>query len=177
MNLSGKYEIGEGRAYVKMIGWPSKQFRIASGGFIRWDGNIEDPTLKFEATSRVRSSYTNPVDGKIRDVDFNVVLKISDRLAELDLTFTINTPDQYLMSIINTLSPEEQMRQAITILLFERIDLPGISTSTDYVTEQVNQILASQLNQLSKTTIKGIDISFGIDSYKSASAPSLEEKQ
>jgi len=175
MNLSGKYEIGEGGANVKMIGWPSKRFRIASGGFIRWDGNIEDPTLKFEAISKVRSSYTNPVDGKMRDVDFNVILKLSERFSELNLTFTINTPDQYLMSIINTLSPEEQMRQAITILLFERIDLPGISTSTDYVTEQVNQILASQLNQLTKTTIKGIDISFGIDSYKSASATGGEQ--
>ena len=83
MNLSGKYEIGEGTADVKMIGWPNKQFRIASGGFIMWDGNIEDPTLKFEALHRVRSSYTNPVDGKIRNVDFNVILKLSDRLSRI----------------------------------------------------------------------------------------------
>ena len=33
------------------------------------------------------------------------------------------------------------------------------------MTQQVNQILSSQLNQLTKTTIKGIDISFGLDSY------------
>jgi hypothetical protein len=79
------------------------------------------------------------------------------------------------MGIINTLSPEEQMRQAITILLFERIDLPGISTSTDYMTQQVNQLLASQLNQLTKTTIKGVDISFGIDTYKSATATGGEQ--
>jgi len=72
------------------------------------------------------------------------------------------------MSIINTLSPDEQMRQAITILLFEKIDLPGISTSSSYVTEQVNQMVASQLNALTKTTIKGIDISFGIDTYTQA---------
>jgi len=57
------------------------------------------------------------------------------------------------------------MRQAITILLFAKIDLPGISTSSDYMTEQVNQLVATQLNQLTKTTIKGIDISFGLDSY------------
>ncbi len=175
MNLSGKYEIGEGTADVKMIGWPNKRFRIASGGFIMWDGDIEDPTLSFEALHKVRSSYTNPVDGKDRNVDFNVILKISERLSQLNLTFTINTPDEYLMGIINTLSPEEQMRQAITILLFERIDLPGISTSTDYMTEQVNQILASQLNQLTKTTIKGVDISFGIDTYKSATATGGEQ--
>ena len=79
------------------------------------------------------------------------------------------------MSIINTLSPEEQMRQAITILLFKQIDLPGISTSSNYVTEQVNQMVATQLNQLTKTTIKGIDISFGIDSYVQATGSGGQE--
>jgi hypothetical protein len=175
INLSGKYEIGEGTANVKMIGWPNKLFRIASGGTIRWDGNIEDPVLQFEAINRVRTSYTNPVDGKLRDVDFNVILRLSDRLSELNLVFTVNTPDQYLMSIINTLSPEEQMRQAITVLLFEKIDLPGVSTSSDYVTQQVNQMVASQLNALTKTTIKGVDISFGIDTYTSASQSGGEQ--
>ena len=43
------------------------------------------------------------------------------------------------------------------------------------MTEQVNQILASQLNQLTKTTIKGVDISFGIDTYKSATATGGEQ--
>jgi hypothetical protein len=52
--------------------------------------------------------------------------------------------------------------------LFENIDLPGISTNTAYMTEQVNQLVASQLNQLTKTTISGVDISFGIDSYVEA---------
>jgi translocation and assembly module TamB len=74
------------------------------------------------------------------------------------------------MSIINTLSPEEQMRQAITILLFEYIDLPGISTSSNYMSEQVNQMVAAQLNSLTKTTIKGIDISFGIDTHTSGTS-------
>ena len=174
--LAGKYVIGDGTAGVKMTGWPNKTFRIVKGGFIRWDGKIEDPELQFEAVNKVRSSYTNPVDNKQRDVDFNVTLKLSNRLSTLDLLFTINTPDQYLMSIINTLSPEEQMRQAITTLLFAKIDLPGISTSSAYMTEQVNQLVATQLNQLTKTTIKGIDISFGLDSYQSSQAGGQETK-
>jgi len=61
------------------------------------------------------------------------------------------------------------MRQAISILLFEIIDLPGISSSTDYMTQQVNQILASQLNQLTQATIKGVDISFGLDTFDETS--------
>ncbi len=137
--------------------------------------SLVDPELKFEALNRVRSSYTNPVDGKLREVDVNVLLKLSNRLSDLMVEFTINTNDQYLMSIINTLSPGEQMRQAITILLFETIDLPGISTSTNYMTQQVNQLVASQLNSLTKTTIKGLDISFGVDSYVQSSQSGGEE--
>jgi translocation and assembly module TamB len=173
--LSGKYEISEGTADVKLIGWPNKSFRIAEGGFIRWDGLIDNPEVSFEAVNKVSSSYTNPVDGKQRYVDFNVILKLSNQLSDLDIQFKISTTDQYLMSIINTLSPEEQMRQAITILLFEYVDLPGISTSSNYVSQQVNQLLATQLNQLAKTTISGIDISFGIDSYVQANEAGGEE--
>jgi hypothetical protein len=165
VHLNGKYEIGEGAANLKIVGWPNKAFKLTKGGFIRWDGKMDDPDLKLEAVSTVKSSYVNPVDNKERYVDFDVTLKISNRLSVMDVLFTINTPDQYLMSIINTMSPEEQMRQAITILLFEYIDLPGISTSSNYVSEQVNQMVASQLNQLTKTTIKGVDISFGINTY------------
>lgn len=168
VSLSGSYDISEGAAELKLVGWPNKSFRILEGGYVRWDGRIEDPELKFEAANRVSSFYLNPVDGKQRDVDFNVILQLSDHLSDLDVLFTINTPDQYLMSIINTMSPEEQMRQAISILLFESIDLPGISTSSDYMTQQVNQILSSQLNQLTKSTIKGVDISFGLDTYSTS---------
>jgi translocation and assembly module TamB len=175
VSLSGTYRISEGTAELKLVGWPNKSFSISEGGYIRWDGRIEDPELKFEASNRVSSSYQNPVDGKQRAVDFNVLLQLSNHLSDLDVLFTINTPDQYLMSIINTMGPEEQMRQAISILLFEIIDLPGISSSSDYMTQQVNQILASQLNQLTKSTIKGVDISFGLDTYNTSTQAGSEE--
>ncbi len=174
-SLSGSYLINEGDANLKLIGWPNKAFRIAKGGFIRWDGRMEDPDLKFEASNRVASSYTNPVDGQVRNVDIDVFLKLSNHLSDLNIEFTIFTTDQYLMSIISTLSPEEQMRQAITILLFETIDLPGISSSTNYMTQQVNQLVAAQLNSLTKTTISGIDISFGVNTYVEATEGGGEE--
>jgi hypothetical protein len=175
VSLTGKYEVSEGSANLKMIGWPNKAFTITKGGFIHWSGKLDDPELMFEAVNKVKSSYVNPVDNKERPVDFDVKLKISNNLSDMAVLFSISTPDQYLMSIVNTLSPEEQMRQAITILLFKQIDLPGISTSSNYMTEQVNQIVATQLNQLTKTTIKGVDISFGIDSYVKATETGGQE--
>jgi hypothetical protein len=167
MSLSGSYEISEGAAELKLVGWPNKSFRIEEGGYIRWDGRVEDPELSFKALNRVSSSYLNPVDGKQRPVEFDVGLQLTDKLSDLEVLFTVNTNDQYLMSIINTLSPEEQMRQAISILLFETIDLPGISSSSNYMSQQVNSILASQLNQLTQNAIKGVDISFGLDTHTS----------
>ncbi len=165
VTLLGRYEIGDGAALLKLTGWPNKSFRIAEGGYIRWDGMVENPELRFEAENRVSSSYINPVDGKRREIEFNVILQISGYLSDMNVLFTIRTPDQYVMSVINTMSPEEQMQQAISVLLFETIDLPGVSSSTDYMTQQVNQILASQLNRLTKSAIKGVDISFELDSY------------
>jgi len=169
MSLLGRYEIREGGAELKLVGWPDKSFRIAEGGFISWDGRVDNPELNVQALNRVSSSYLNPVDGKQRPVDFDVILQLSGYLADLDVLFTVSASDQYLMSTINALGPEEQMRQAISILLFEAIDLPGISSSSDYMSQQVNQILASQLNQLTSSAFKGVDISFGIDTYNSSS--------
>jgi len=165
ISLSGSFEISSGAADLKLVGWPDKSFRITQGGFVRWSGRIDNPQLDLEAVNTVATSYVNPVDGKSREVDFNVLLKLSNHLSDLDIALTISTPDQYLMSIINTMSPEEQMQQAFSVLLFELIDLPGISSSSDYVTQQVNQILAAQLNQLTASTIKGVEISFGLDTY------------
>jgi hypothetical protein len=165
MTLSGSYQIGEGNTLLKLVGWPDKSFRLTEGGFIRWDGMVENPELGLEAESKVSTSYVNPIDGQNRDIDFFVILRLTGYLEDLNVLFTLRTPDQYVMSIINTLSPDEQMRQAMSVLLFESIDLPGISSSTDYMTAQVNQILSSQLNQLTKSAIKGVDISFGLDTY------------
>jgi len=175
MTLLGMYEIGEGATLLKLVGWPDKSFRLTEGGFIRWDGRIENPELSLSAENKVSTSYVNPIDGKGRPIDFFVILSLSDYLSELDVLFTLRTPDQYVMSIINTLSPDEQMRQAISVLLFETIDLPGISSSTDYMTQQVNQILASQLNQLTKSTIKGVDMSFGLDTYGQSATDGSDE--
>ena len=175
VTLLGRYEIGEGTAQLHLVGWPDKAFIILKGGYIRWDGNIDNPELRFEAENRVITSYINPVDNKRRDIEFNVVLQISGYLSDLNLLFTISTPDQYVMRVINTMSPEEKMRQAIQVLLFETIDLPGISSSTDYMTQQVNQILASQLNQFTKNAIKGVDISFGLDSYDRSTSGGVGE--
>jgi hypothetical protein len=166
--LSGTYEIGEGGTELKIPGWPRKDFVITPGSFLKWDGKVEDPELNVETTSKVRGSYFNPVDQQNREVDFLVNMKLTDRLSQLEIIFDVSSQDQYITSVFNSLSTDERMKQAINLLIFARIDLPNLSSSSDYVTQQINQFWESQLNQLTKSAIKGLDFSIGIDTFTGA---------
>ena len=176
MNLTGTYEIQQGSAELKIPGWPRKNFIITPGSYLKWNGPVDDPELRLETTTRVRGSYYNPVDGKNREVDFRVFMKLANRLSQLDILFDVGSNDQYITSVLSTLSTDERMRQAINLLIFERIELPNMASSSDYVTQQINQFWESQLNQFTKSAIKGVDLSIGIDTYKGASEGGGEQE-
>jgi translocation and assembly module TamB len=176
MSLNGTYEIQQGKSELKITGWPRKDFTISPGSYIRWNGVMDDPELRIETTSKVRGSYLNPVDNKNREVDFIVYMKLSNHLSQLDIVFDLLSQDQYIMSVVNSLSKEERMRQAINLLIFERIELPNMSSSSNYVTQQINQFWESQLNQFTKSTIKGVELSFGLNTYTGASEGGGEQE-
>jgi hypothetical protein len=167
--LSGTYEIREGGTVLKIPGWPRKDFVITPGSFIRWDGKMNDPVMQMETTCKVRGSYYNPVDEKNREINFLVYMSLGGRLEDLEIVFDVRAEDQYLTSVINTMSADMRMQQAINLLIFERIELPNSESSTDYVTKQISQFWESQLNQLTRSAIKGVDVSFGIDTFTGVS--------
>jgi len=169
MSLSGRYEIQQGKADLKIVGWPRKYFIITPGSYLRWDGKVDDPELNIETTSKVKGSYLNPVDNKNREVDFKVNMKLANRLSQLEIIFDVMSDDQYITSVLSSLSKDERMKQAINLLIFERIELPNMNSSSSYLSKQINQFWESQLNQFTKSTIKGMDISFGLNTYTGAS--------
>jgi hypothetical protein len=176
IHLSGTYEIERGSSELKIPGWPRKNFIITPGSYLKWNGAIDNPELRVETTTKVRGSYYNPVDGKNREVDFKVFMKLANKLSQLEILFDVGSNDQYITSVLNTLSKDERMRQAINLLIFERIELPNMASSSDYVTQQINQFWESQLNQFTKSAIKGVDLSIGIDTYKGASEGGGEQE-
>ncbi len=175
--LNGKYEIGSGQTSLKFTGWPRKDFEIVKGSFIRWDGTMDNPMLQIEAISEVRSSYINPVDNKSRPVVLMVTLKLENSLSELGVTFDINTGDQYMTSELNALSSEERMRQAINLLLFGSVNLPNMESSSNYLSQQINQFWENQFNQLTKDAFKNVEIKVGINSYTGTSETGDSKEQ
>jgi hypothetical protein len=176
MSLNGIYEIKTGDCKLKITGWPLKSFKITPGSSLRWDGTVENPELNIEAGTRVKGSYLNPIDNKSRAVDFIVSMQVRNKLSELAIQFAIQSPDQYITSVISSLSDDEVMRQAVNLLLFETIDIPGIESSGNYLSSQINSFWESQLNSLSRTTLKKTDLSFGIDTYNESTSTGNQEK-
>ena len=175
MDLTGSYEINKGSCELKIPGWPRKDFIITPGSSLRWDGKVDDPELKLETTSKVRGSYMNPVDGKNREVDFLVYMKIAEKLSQLEIIFDVRSADQYITSVFNSLSTDERMRQAINLLIFGSIQLPNLESSSDYMSQQISQFWESQLNQITKSAIKSVDVSFGVDTYTGATESGGEQ--
>ncbi|TNF44779.1 MAG: hypothetical protein EP310_02690, partial [Bacteroidetes bacterium] len=176
MSLNGVYEIKTGECKLKITGWPVKEFKITPGSVLQWDGSIENPELDLEATSRVKGSYFNPIENKSRAVDFIVSMQLKNKLEYLEILFAIQSNDQYINSVINSLSEDDKMRQAINLLLFETIDIPGIESSGDYIASQINSFWESQLNSLSRNTLKNTNLSFGIDTYNQSTSTGNQEK-
>jgi hypothetical protein len=124
----------------------------------------------------VKGAYLNPVDNKNRNVDFFVSMKLTNRLSQLKIQFDVNSPDQYISSVLNSLSDDEMMKQAVNLLLFESIQLPGIESSSNYLATQMDSFWESQLNAMTKTSIKNVDLSFGIDTYTQSTATGAQDK-
>jgi len=176
MSLNGLYEIKSGDCKLKITGWPRKDFKITSGSSFRWSGVVENPDLNLEATTRVKGSYLNPIDNKSRVVDFIVSMQLKNQLSELEIVFAIQSADQYITSVLSSLSDDEIMRQAVNLLLFETIDLPGIESSGNYMASQINSFWESQLNALTRTSFKKTELSFGIDTYNQSTTSGQQEK-
>lgn len=177
MSLNGVYEIKTGDCKLKVTGWPLKQFKITSGSSFNWSGSVENPTLDIEATTKVKGSYVNPIDNKSRVVDFIVSMKLKNQLSDLEIIFDIQSTDQYITSVLSSLSSDEMMRQAVNLLLFETIEIPGFENSSNYLASQITSFWESQLNSLTSTTLNKTKLSFGIDTYDESSASSGREEK
>jgi hypothetical protein len=170
MSLDGNYQIESGDCNLKITGWPLKRFTITPGSSFSWNGKVENPIINLEATTKVRGSYINPIDNNSRVVDFIVSMQFKNQLSNLSIIFNIQSPDQYITSVLNSLSSDEMMRQAVNLLLFETIEIPGVESSGNYLTSQINGFWESQLNSISSSNMNKTQLRFGVDVYNPSSS-------
>ena len=164
LQLYGRYTIEEGTMRYSIMAIPLNDFKIASGSYVEFVGDVMNPRLNIAATERVKASVTE--NNVPKNVAFDVGLKITQTLDDMGLQFTLEAPeDMTVQNELTAMSEEERGRIAITMLvtgmyLNDKSDMQG---GFDY-TNTMNAYLQGAINNLAGQALNNtVDLNFGIE--------------
>lgn len=162
--FSGKYVLSGGDVRYNPPVIAQKDFGITSGSYVEWTGEIADPTLSIQAVEKVRTSVSTDDSGS-RSVGFDIIVNISNTLKNLAITFDLSAPeDLTIQNQLSSMTAEQRSNQAMGLLIYNTYNGPG-TTGKVNVGNPLNSFITNELNQWAQDNLKGVDLSFGIDSY------------
>jgi translocation and assembly module TamB len=192
ITLSGRFDIDEGEYMLTFYDIVKRNFRIEPGSSILWTGDPLDAQLDIDAVYTIRTSpqplmRAHAGDGQAlaaryrQQFPFLVSLGMEGNLMNPDIEFGIDMPLQYHAAVEGTikqrideisLSESELNKQVFALLILgsfiqeNPLDFsggPGIGATAR---SSASQMLTQQLNRMSDRYIRGLDISFELESYE-----------
>ena len=162
--LSGKYVLSGGTVRYNPPVISQKIFKITPDSYVDWVGNIADPAFNITAVETVRANVST--DGQdSRSVNFNISINIRNTLTDLEVSFGLSAPEDLTMqNQLNSLTAEQRANQAMNLLIYNTYTGPG-TTAKVSSENPLNSFIQKELNQWAQNNLKGVDLSFGIDSY------------
>ena len=109
----------------------------------------------------LKPEYTS----KDRDKAFKELDSIRTKILADSITFDLAAPDDLSMqNTLRSLTPEQRAMQAMNLLIYNTYNGPG-TTAKAQTGNPLNAFIQKELNQWAQNSLKGVDLSFGIDSY------------
>lgn len=164
VSLSGKYVLSGGTVRYNPPVISQKIFRITPDSYVDWVGNIADPAFNITAVETVRANVST--DGQDnRSVNFDISINIRNTLTDLSVSFGLSAPEDLTMqNQLNSLTAEQRANQAMNLLIYNTYTGPGTTAKVN-TENPLNSFIQKELNQWAQNSLKGVDLSFGIDSY------------
>lgn len=163
--LTGRFTINSGFFRYSLPVISEKLFTFNPGSYVAFNGPILNPTLSISATDRVRANVTRRGENS-RLVDFDVSLGASGTLERMDVAFDLSTKDDItVQNELQSMSQTQRANQAMNLLLYGVYTGQGTTGNANLSGNALYGFLTSQLNTWAANTIKGVDISFGMDQY------------
>lgn len=164
VRLTGKYLLSGGTVSYNPPIIARKVFRIRPGSYVEWIGNVADPSFDIMAVESVRANVST--DGQqSRAVNFDISITIRNSLDNLEISFGLAAPEDLAMqNELNSLTAEQRANQAMGLLVYNTYSGPG-TTAKVATGNPLNAFLQQELNRWAQNSLKGVDLSFGIDSY------------
>lgn len=167
--LSGRYTLTGGTVRYNPPVISEKVFDITQGSFVEWTGEMADPSFNITAVETVRTTVTSE-DGTSRPVNFNISINIRNTLKDMAITFDLSAPDDLtIQNQLTSLTGEQRSTQAMSLLVYNTYNGPGTTAKADSA-NPLNSFIEKELNQWARNNLKGVDLSFGIDTYNQVTA-------
>ncbi len=164
-DLSGRYTLSGGFVRYNLPVLPvAKTFDIMDGSYVEWSGQLMNPYINIKAYERIRSTVTEEGKGS-RVVIFEPMVIIKNRLENLDVSFTVEAPEDItIQNQLAQMTAEERSKQAMNLIITQMYTGPG-TTSKANTNNALNAFIQKEINQFAGSALKGVDLSIGIDTY------------
>mgnify|MGYP005761365907 CR=1 FL=1 len=174
--LVGRYVLTSG---VVSYGLPvigQKDFKIQDGSFVEWTGDLANPTLNITAAETISASVTDDSQ-KSRLVTFNAIIKISNTLEKLDITFDLAAEgDITIQNQLAAMTAEERSKEAMNMMIYGTYSGLGTVAKSSASDNALNNFVENELNQWSRKHLKNMDLTFGINTYNQVSEAGESKK-
>ena len=166
MTMFGTLTLGNGYARYKVPVIGEKMFEFNPSSTVTWNGALMNPTLNVTATDLMKANVTQ--NGNSRLVNFIVTLRATNPLDQLKVAFDLATNDDIsIQNELQSMSADQRQTQAMNLLLYgQYYGQGGTKANANIGGNMMYSFLESQLNSWAAKTIRGVDLSFGIDQYE-----------
>lgn len=174
--LTGTYTIESGNVRYSPPLISQKNFDITPGSSVVWTGDMLNPQLNLTGTEHVKTSVSMGDQGS-RLVDFLITANVGGTLGVINLDFDMSaTGDMGVQNELQSMSDVQRSQAAINMLLYNTYSGTNSAGNVNNLTASAAlfSFLQSQLNSWAAKTIKGVDLSFGINQYEGKSGKGTE---
>ncbi|PXZ43676.1 hypothetical protein DMB45_10090 [Sanguibacteroides justesenii] len=163
--LVGKYVLTGGSVNYSIPVIGEKVFTIQDGNFVEWTGDMANPMLNITAAENISANVSDDNQNS-RMVNFKALIRITNTLQHPDITFDLSaTGDMTIQNQLAAMTPEERSKEAMNLMIYGSYNGPGTVAKSNASNNALNGLIEKELNQWSRRYLKGMDLSFGINTY------------
>lgn len=171
LTLTGRYTLANGEMKYSLPVIPLKTFTIQDGSYVEFTGDPMNPRLNITATERTKATVGSEGNTP-RSVVFDCGVVITKTLTDMGLQFIISAPeDNAVNSELQAMSTEERGKIAVTMLTTGMYLADG-NTSGFSMNSALSSFLQSEINNITGSALKTLDLSVGLDNTTDASGQS-----
>ncbi len=200
MNMSGRYDITEGRYKMAFYDIVTRELELAKDSYIAWEGDPMQADINVTAIYNVETAPLELVSSELGSLEqaeqnryrtqlpFQVLVGVEGEMLKPEIGFDIQLPERHrdafdgqIESKLITLRQDEaeMNKQVFSLLVLGRFMAPDPLQSSgggfaSTARNSLSQVMSDQLNNLTQRYAGGLGLELGVNSYEDYSSGSAE---